>query len=137
MRHNWLSNRIFKSFDDIVDHCCYAWKRAHRSAVENHVHRPPRLGSRRSLNLRISISQRDIEGLARWYEDRADAQRQSGCEVDQAKVDARLQSETDLPSEPALDAVAKACEIDCTEMSQRRKVALHYGVDLSRFLPSC
>jgi len=20
-----LSNRIFKSFDDIVDHCCYAW----------------------------------------------------------------------------------------------------------------
>ena len=22
---NWLSNRIFKSFDDIVDHCCYAW----------------------------------------------------------------------------------------------------------------
>src|SRR5262249_54471251 len=29
---------------------------AHRSAVENHVHRPPRLGSRRSLNLRIGIS---------------------------------------------------------------------------------
>jgi hypothetical protein len=24
MRQNWLSNRIFKSFD-IVDHCCYAW----------------------------------------------------------------------------------------------------------------
>jgi hypothetical protein len=24
--------------------------------VENHVHRPPRLGSRRSLNLRIGIS---------------------------------------------------------------------------------
>jgi hypothetical protein len=22
---NWLSNQIFKSFDDIVDHCCYAW----------------------------------------------------------------------------------------------------------------
>ena len=22
---NWLSNRVFKSFDDIVDHCCYAW----------------------------------------------------------------------------------------------------------------
>ena len=22
---NWLSNRIFKSFDEIVDHCCYAW----------------------------------------------------------------------------------------------------------------
>src|SRR5262249_21499840 len=25
MRQNWLSNRIFKPFDDIVDHCCYAW----------------------------------------------------------------------------------------------------------------
>jgi hypothetical protein len=25
MPQNWLSNRIFKSFDDIVDHCCYAW----------------------------------------------------------------------------------------------------------------
>jgi hypothetical protein len=24
MRQNWLSNRVFKSFDDIVDHCCYA-----------------------------------------------------------------------------------------------------------------
>ena len=25
MRDNWLSNRVFKSYDDIVDHCCYAW----------------------------------------------------------------------------------------------------------------
>jgi transposase len=24
-RQNWLSNRVFKSFDDIVDHCCFAW----------------------------------------------------------------------------------------------------------------
>ena len=27
MRDNWLSNRIFKSFDDIVDHCCDAWNK--------------------------------------------------------------------------------------------------------------
>ncbi len=27
MRDNWLSNRIFKSYDDIVDHCCFAWNR--------------------------------------------------------------------------------------------------------------
>jgi len=27
MRENWLSNRIFKSFDDIVDHCCDAWNK--------------------------------------------------------------------------------------------------------------
>jgi len=26
MRQNWLSNRIFKSFDDIVDHCCWIFK---------------------------------------------------------------------------------------------------------------
>ncbi len=25
MRENWLSNRIFKSYDDILDHCCFAW----------------------------------------------------------------------------------------------------------------
>src|SRR3974390_214475 len=25
MRQNWLSNRVFKTFDDIVDHCCSAW----------------------------------------------------------------------------------------------------------------
>ena len=27
MRENWLSNRIFKSYDDIVDHCCNAWNK--------------------------------------------------------------------------------------------------------------
>ena len=25
MHGNWLSNRIFKSYDDIVDHCCFDW----------------------------------------------------------------------------------------------------------------
>ncbi len=25
MRDNWLSNRNFKSYDEIVDHCCFAW----------------------------------------------------------------------------------------------------------------
>ena len=27
MRDNWLSNCIFKSNDDIVDHCCFAWNK--------------------------------------------------------------------------------------------------------------
>jgi transposase len=27
MRDNWLSNRILKSYDDILDHCCFAWNR--------------------------------------------------------------------------------------------------------------
>ena len=25
MRDNWLSNRVFASYEDIVDHCCQAW----------------------------------------------------------------------------------------------------------------
>jgi transposase len=25
MRENWLSNRIFTSYRDILDHCCFAW----------------------------------------------------------------------------------------------------------------
>ena len=27
MRDNWLSNRVFKSYDDILDQCCFAWNR--------------------------------------------------------------------------------------------------------------
>jgi DDE superfamily endonuclease len=59
MRDNWLSNRIFKSFDDIRRSLLLGLEHAHRSAVKNHVHRPSRLGSRRSLNLRIGIRTSD------------------------------------------------------------------------------
>ena len=27
IRDNWLSNRIFRSYKDILDHCCFAWNR--------------------------------------------------------------------------------------------------------------
>ncbi len=27
MRDNWLSNRVFASYNDIVGHCCDAWNR--------------------------------------------------------------------------------------------------------------
>jgi transposase len=27
MRDNWLSNRVFRSYDDILDHCCHAWNK--------------------------------------------------------------------------------------------------------------
>ena len=27
MRDNWLSNRIFNSYEEIVGHCCLAWNR--------------------------------------------------------------------------------------------------------------
>jgi transposase len=25
MRDNWLSNRVFTSYDNLMDHCCHAW----------------------------------------------------------------------------------------------------------------
>ena len=27
MRDNWLSNRIFQSYDDLLDHCCESWNK--------------------------------------------------------------------------------------------------------------
>ncbi len=27
MRENWISNRIFTSYSDILDHCCDAWNK--------------------------------------------------------------------------------------------------------------
>jgi hypothetical protein len=27
LTENWLSNRVFKSYDDLVDHCCVAWNK--------------------------------------------------------------------------------------------------------------
>ena len=27
MRENWISNRIFSSYGDILDHCCAAWNK--------------------------------------------------------------------------------------------------------------
>src|SRR4051812_16261355 len=27
MRDNWLSNRVFASYTDLVDHCCEAWNK--------------------------------------------------------------------------------------------------------------
>ena len=27
IRDNWLSNRVFKAYDDLVDHCCDAWRK--------------------------------------------------------------------------------------------------------------
>jgi transposase len=27
MRDNWLSNRVFADYDDIVEHCCAAWNK--------------------------------------------------------------------------------------------------------------
>jgi DDE superfamily endonuclease len=34
MRENWLSNRVFQSYDDLVDHCCAAWNKLTAPLVE-------------------------------------------------------------------------------------------------------
>src|SRR5208282_1899379 len=44
MRENWLSNRIFKSFDDIVGPLLRGLEQARRSTLADHVHRNARLG---------------------------------------------------------------------------------------------
>ena len=37
IRDNWLSNRVFQSYEDILDHCCHAWN--------NLVSQPARIAS--------------------------------------------------------------------------------------------
>lgn len=37
LRDNWLGNRVFQSYDDIIDHCCDAWQKAHRPTLAHHV----------------------------------------------------------------------------------------------------
>jgi hypothetical protein len=46
MRDNWLSNRIFKSYDDLVDHCCATWNKLIDQPWRNHVHRIAPMGAR-------------------------------------------------------------------------------------------
>ena len=33
LRENWLSNRIFPSYNNILDHCCFAWNKLIPTAV--------------------------------------------------------------------------------------------------------
>ncbi|EGF93792.1 uncharacterized protein y4pE/y4sA [Asticcacaulis biprosthecium C19] len=39
MRENWLSNRIFLSYDDIVDLCCEAWNKIAQTAMAHNANR--------------------------------------------------------------------------------------------------
>ena len=44
LRDNWLSNRVFESYENILDHCLLRMEPAYPTAVENYVHRAARLG---------------------------------------------------------------------------------------------
>ena len=61
MRDNWLSNRVFKSYDDIVDHCCDALAEARKPALAHHVDRAQRMGlwvliSEGRINRRLQLT---------------------------------------------------------------------------------
>ncbi len=56
MRENWISNRIFTSYTDILDHCCGAWNKLVDQPWTIHVHRSARLGQCMSIS-------------ATWYND--------------------------------------------------------------------
>ena len=45
MRDNWLSNRVFKSYDDLVDHCCEGWNNLVDQPWRIHVHRITPMGT--------------------------------------------------------------------------------------------
>ncbi|MCY4317577.1 MAG: hypothetical protein OXE76_00020, partial [Alphaproteobacteria bacterium] len=42
MHDNWLSNRVFKNYDDILDHCCLEQSRL--TAKAHCLHRHPKRG---------------------------------------------------------------------------------------------
>ncbi len=44
MRDNWLSNRVFTSYDKIVEPLLRGLEQTRRSAVAHHDHRPPQMG---------------------------------------------------------------------------------------------
>jgi len=45
MRENWLSNRVFRSYDDILDHLLLCLEQTRRPALDNHVDRSSRLSA--------------------------------------------------------------------------------------------
>ena len=55
LHDNWLSNRIFENYDDILEHCCKAWN--------NLVDQPDRIP--RSLVNHLDITEPEILGVLR------------------------------------------------------------------------
>ena len=51
LRNNWLSNRVFRSYDAIVDHCCDAWNR-----LADQPWRVMSLGLRQWVPTEVSVS---------------------------------------------------------------------------------
>ncbi len=52
MRNDWLSDRVFESYDDILDQCCYAWNTL--------IERPSRIMSSVWARRRMGSDQREL-----------------------------------------------------------------------------
>jgi transposase len=48
LRQTWLSNTVFENYDAIVDSARDAWRKAHRPARTDHIHRHAKMGPHRS-----------------------------------------------------------------------------------------
>ena len=48
LRANWLSNRVFDTYDDIIDAACDAWNRLAAQPEDHHINRNARMGACRS-----------------------------------------------------------------------------------------
>lgn len=60
MRENWLSNRVFTSYDNIIDHCCEAWNK-----VVDQPWRIMTIGRRKwAHGCRLVVDLADVEGAA-------------------------------------------------------------------------
>jgi hypothetical protein len=53
MRQNWLSNRVFDYYEDIVAHCCEAWTKLTNQPLAHQLFRPPGLGASGSDQCRL------------------------------------------------------------------------------------
>jgi transposase len=58
LRANWLSNRVFDSYDAIIDAGCEAWNKLLAQPERINVDRQARLGARRSILMTIGITSR-------------------------------------------------------------------------------
>lgn len=67
MRDNWLSNRVFKSYEDIVAHCCEAWRKLESQPWAHHVHRAQRMGKW------VLINERPYYALSSAYRSKVSA----------------------------------------------------------------
>jgi hypothetical protein len=56
LRANWLSNRVFETYEDIIDAACPGLAKPHRPTASHHLNRNARLGPRRSKIRAIGIT---------------------------------------------------------------------------------